>query len=168
MSSLTKKELFLEAMRGLASTVCVLTCRDEEGQCYGMTATSMTSLSLDPISVLACVNRESDFHKSITHSPHFCVNILSSAQAEQCRIFGSGRYRDERFLKDWSAEPATGAPMLIGAQSNLICSKDGGMRYGTHEIVIGRILDVHLADESAPLVWFNSGFLNTEHAQSTA
>jgi flavin reductase len=47
---------FREAMRRLAATVNVVTARSGE-RCFGMTATAVTSLSMDPVSALVCVNR---------------------------------------------------------------------------------------------------------------
>ena len=52
------KEQFLIAMRSLAASVSVISARDAIGKTYAMTASSVTSLSIDPPSILVCVNKE--------------------------------------------------------------------------------------------------------------
>lgn len=151
---------FLDAMRRLAATVCVLTCRDEDGACFGMTATSVTSLSLDPPSVLACINCDSEFHTRLKRAAAFCVNILSDTQAEQSRIFGSGRFRDQRFARgQWMPDERTGAPLLDGVQANLVCVVDASFRYGTHEIIAGKARNIRLGHRSHPLIWLDRDFV---------
>lgn len=145
---------FLHAMRRLAATVCVVTCRDE-GARYGITATAVTSLSLEPVSLLVCVNRASDFHRRLAAANAFCVNLLSDTQTEQSRIFGSGRHWDERFKTGTWADDADGPPMLVDAQANIICTPDASLDYGSHTIVVGRVRRVSLGDTVAPLIYLD-------------
>ena len=57
---------FKSAMRRLAATVCIVSTSDEDGW-HGMTATSVTSVSMDPPSVLVCVNTTATLHKDIAY-----------------------------------------------------------------------------------------------------
>ena len=54
---------FIQAMRGIAATVSVISSRDNLDK-QAMTATSVASLSLEPPSMLVCVNKESSIHKT--------------------------------------------------------------------------------------------------------
>ena len=45
-----------------------------------MTATSVTSLSLNPPSMLVCVNKEASIHKILDKGSSFCINVLSNSQ----------------------------------------------------------------------------------------
>ena len=149
------QDAFLLAMRRLAATVSVITCRDGEGRRYGMTATAVTSLSLTPASLLVCVNRSTDFYQRLARADAFCVNVLSESQAEQCRVFGSRRHQDERFkVGSWS-EHAGGPSVLADAQANLICAPDASFEYGSHSIVIGRVRRVLLGEAVAPLIYLD-------------
>ena len=56
------KEQFIIAMRFLASSVSVISTKDHSGNLYAMTASSVTSLTIDPPSVLVCVNNEASIH----------------------------------------------------------------------------------------------------------
>jgi flavin reductase (DIM6/NTAB) family NADH-FMN oxidoreductase RutF len=149
-------DAFLEAMRRFAATVCVLTCRDADGERHGMAATAVTSLSLEPVSIVACVNRATTFYAGFARATHFCVNVLAESQADQSRIFGSSKFRDERFqVGEWRDDPATGAPMLVGAQANLVCLPDGALDYGSHTVIAGRVLGVAIGAVDGPLLHLN-------------
>jgi len=68
-----KKE-FLQAMRGIISTVTVVSAKNGENK-QAMTATSVASLSLDPPSMLVCINREASIHEVMKEGLGFCINI---------------------------------------------------------------------------------------------
>jgi flavin reductase (DIM6/NTAB) family NADH-FMN oxidoreductase RutF len=148
------KGSFLNAMRRLAATVCVVTCQDE-GERYGMAATAVTSLSLDPVSLLVCINRSSDFHRRLTRAGAFCVNLLADTHTDQSRIFGSGRHWDERFKTGvWSGE-AHEPPVLTDAQASIICATDAAFDYGSHTIVVGLARRVSFSETVAPLIYLD-------------
>ena len=73
-SDLTKN--FLTSMRGVTSTVTVISAYTNQER-HAMTATSVTSLSLNPPSMLVCVNKEASIHKILGKGSSFCINILS-------------------------------------------------------------------------------------------
>ena len=56
------KEQFLIAMRFLASSVSVVSAKDSDGKLYAMTASSVTSLTIEPPSILVCVNKGASIH----------------------------------------------------------------------------------------------------------
>ena len=59
------KEQFIIAMRFLASSVSVISAKDQSGKLYSMTASSVTSLTIDPPSVLVCVNNSASITTSL-------------------------------------------------------------------------------------------------------
>ena len=92
--------LFRSAMRDLASGVSVITVGRGEDR-TGMTATSLTSLSVDPPSILICVNRSSSTWPALQAHRHFGVNLLRASQRPIAERFagrdgakGSHRYAD--------------------------------------------------------------------------
>ena len=81
MASEELKASFKLAMRRFPAAVSVITSADQ-GRRHGMTATAVTSLSLDPPSLIACINRTTLLHDIMLHGRHFCVNVLRRDQAE--------------------------------------------------------------------------------------
>jgi len=146
------------SMRGLASSVSVLTCRMRDGSRHAMVATSVTSLCLDPPAMLVCVNRSASFHRALAEQQGFCINILGRTHlpvANQCATGASG---EARFAGgDWLSDES-GIPYLADAQAAILCTQEQRMSYGTHDIVIGRVRDVRLAGTVDPLLYADGAF----------
>src|SRR5271170_5791965 len=73
------------ALRRLASSVSVVTCR-LDGRNYAMTATAVSALSMEPPSMLVCVNRSAAFHGALNQASEFAINILSRAHVDVSRM----------------------------------------------------------------------------------
>lgn len=149
---------FRAAMRRLAASVTVVVARGDEGP-VGMAATSVTSLTVDPPAVLVCVNRTAGLHALLEPTAPLSVNLLSRNQRDVSSAFGGGVPREQRFsIGDWR-EGENGLPMLEGAQANLGCVIDTMLAYGTHSIVIARVITARIGGEVAPLVYQDGGYL---------
>jgi len=160
MSDLSPVALRLrEGLRRLAKAVVVITCR-HEGQRYAMAATAVSELSMDPPSLLVCVNRTASLHGPLSRGADFCVNILHSSHGPVSAAC-SGKARGEaRFaIGDWGAT-AQGCPLLRDAQASFVCRNAQAMDYGTHRIVIGRVEEVLIAGEIDPLVYADGRYLS--------
>lgn len=151
-------DTFKAAMRRLAASVSIVVARGDEGP-VGMAATSITSLTVDPPAVLVCVNRMTSLHASLVPTAPISVNLLARHQREVSMAFGGGTPREERFkVGDWQ-EGANGLPALADAQANLECVIDAMLAYGTHSIVIARVIRARVSDTVAPLVYQDGGYL---------
>ena len=69
-------EQFRAAMRRFPSTVSVISTA-KDGQRHGMTATAVTSVSLDPPSLLVCVNRSGRLFDLMESCRRFCVTCFT-------------------------------------------------------------------------------------------
>ncbi len=146
-------EDFRQAMRRIASTVNVITiCVG--GAPMGITATAMSSISLNPPSLLVCINRTSSMHGSMEDVSHFRVNVLHRDQEEMARMFADRRHQALRFSEGWTVDCAR-PPRLVDAQASLLCRRIDHHRFGTHSIFIGQVEEVTLREEVAPLVYLN-------------
>ncbi|NBW26299.1 MAG: flavin reductase, partial [Betaproteobacteria bacterium] len=52
-------------MRRLAATVTLVTTSDADGKRYGMLATSVTSVTMEPPMLLVCVSRSAHVHPAL-------------------------------------------------------------------------------------------------------
>lgn len=165
MSTLTPslEQDFKSAMRRLAATVSIVSTANEEGW-HGMTATSVTSVSMDPPSVLVCVNTTASLHKMLHAGGRFCINLLRASQESYAGIFSSSKVRGaERFADHaWkgSDEPES-LPYLVDAQANLFCDIDQAIAYGTHTIFIGRVNSIRIGELVSPLLYADGQYLAT-------
>ena len=143
---------FRKAMRRLASAVTVISATHGDRR-HGMTATAVTSVSSNPPSLLACINRAASLHDPLIASGRFCVNILHGSQSEIADAFGGVRCGDDRFAAgDWAAHD-NGLPYLTDAQASIFCDADLVTRYGTHSIVVGKISEIIVGGQVAPLLY---------------
>jgi len=149
---------FRAAMRRLAASVGIVVAAGEDGP-VGIAATSVTSLTVDPPAVLICVNRAARLHALLVPTAPLSVNLLSRSQQDVSAAFGGGVPQGERFkVGEWTIG-ANGLPALAGAQANLGCVIDAMLAYGTHSIVIARVLDVTVSGDVDPLIYQDGRYL---------
>src|SRR3989442_4177438 len=72
-------EEFRRAMGCFATGVTVITV-DYEGEVQGMTANAFSSVSLDPLLVLVCVDQKARTHAHLHARKRFGINVLSEQQ----------------------------------------------------------------------------------------
>jgi flavin reductase (DIM6/NTAB) family NADH-FMN oxidoreductase RutF len=153
--SLTSEELrasFKLAMRRFPAAVSVITSADQ-GRRHGMTATAVTSLSLDPPSLIVCINRSTLLHDIMLLARHFCVNVLRRDHTELSSAFSGALAPDARFgLGTWPTS-AEGISYLADAQINIFCRKVAAVPYGSHTIFIGEAEAVNAQDPIEPLIY---------------
>ncbi|CAM3748031.1 flavin reductase family protein [Parendozoicomonas haliclonae] len=151
---------FRQAMRELAAAVHVITTGDVN-QRSGLTATAVCSLSMEPASILVCVNKSASAMPLLEKSGQFCVNILGQQQSSVADVFAgrTGCEAHERFEEAGSWTPAwDGVEMLDGALANVVCDLTSAVESGTHVICIGQVKEVRLASGSAPLIYSRQGY----------
>jgi flavin reductase len=149
-------EDFRQAMRRVASTVNVISiCVD--GQPMGMTATAVSSISLEPPSLLVCVNRTATLHEPMGGMSHFRINVLHRDQADVASIFADRSRHALRFLSGWDLDCAD-APRLLDAQASILCRRTDLHQFGTHSIFIGVVEQVAVRDEIDPLLYLDGRF----------
>jgi flavin reductase (DIM6/NTAB) family NADH-FMN oxidoreductase RutF len=145
---------FRNALARWASGVTVVTARDDRGP-IGMTASSFSSLSLDPPLVLVCVARSALSHEGLVAADGFAVHILEREQRDMSELFARAgaakfdEYPDERGLFD--------APLLPFGIARLECAHEAAHDGGDHTILVGRVLRIELAGAD-PLIYCNRGY----------
>ena len=77
------------ALGRFATGVTIITCLDEEGRTIGLTANSFTSVSLDPLLALVCVERDSRFHGAVLAAGTWAVSFLPEGQEATARWFAT-------------------------------------------------------------------------------
>lgn len=148
---------YRDAMRRQASTVTIVSAGTTE-QRHGITATAMTCVSMEPPSLLICINRRNYLHPFLDGQEYFCVNLLHCSHVEVSEVFSGKRPTKNRF--EWGnwATHTTGLPYLKDAQSNVFCRRTLAIPYGSHTIFIGEVFEVETRSEIAPLMYANGRY----------
>lgn len=147
---------FRQAMRRVASTVNVISlCVD--GEALGITATAVSPISMDPPSLLVCINRAASVHGSMEDVTHFRVNVLHRDQETVAQMFADRRFHAERFSGGWEND-CVRPPRLVGAQATILCRRIDLHQFGTHSIFIAIVEDVAVRDEVDPLIYLDGRY----------
>jgi flavin reductase (DIM6/NTAB) family NADH-FMN oxidoreductase RutF len=149
---------FRNAMARFLTGVTVVTTRLGNDP-YGMTANSFTSVSLEPPTVLVCLNRKAATCSAVSTARVFCVNVLREDQGDIAKHFGSGLA--DKFasipgsFSGGIAYDALGCPNIGSVLATISCRVMKQLDAGSHRIFLGNV--VHVAvDDGAPLAYFRS------------
>ena len=150
------QQIFKQAMAQWASGVTVVTTCTPSGELKGMTASSFTSVSMNPYLILVCVAKKLYTHEMLLQSNHFAVNILNHNQADIAQIFAGMRPEiTDRFGHVGYTTVQTGSPILPNVAAWFDCNKYQTIDSGDHTIFIGEVITAYGAVDSSPLIYFN-------------
>lgn len=153
-------DLFRSSMQRLAAAVTIVATGSEGGR-TGLTASSVTSLTGEPPTLLACVSRDSGSLSALVANGMFSVNVLARDQEDVATAFAgwTGLEGEDRFsVGAWS--PGTlGVPLLEGALVGFECVLEARFPRSSHDILVGRIEHVRLPDVALdPLLYVDRAF----------
>ncbi len=151
-------DLFKQSMRFLAGGVCIL-ATNSDGERYGITMTAVCSLTIDPPSLVACVNRNTGTHVTMCRTKRVSINVLSDDQTDMAELFASSAVRGpQRFDNEKWTEMPSGVPALLGALAVLDCEVVQQTSVGQHSVFFCEVKNAVLQPERGALVHFNQKF----------
>lgn len=150
---------FKDAMRHLAGAVSVITVGRGEDR-TGFTATSVSSLSIEPPSILVSLNRSSSSWPVLQRHGSFAVNVLATDQQHIAdRFAGRGGIKGtQRYEGATWSELVTGTPTLSDALIVLDCELEEAIERHSHSILIGRVRAITVRGASQPLVYWHGAY----------
>ncbi len=150
---------FRRATARYATGIAVVTTV-ADGVDHAMTANSFTSVSLDPLLALVCVERDSRFHGAVLAADAWAVSFLPEGQEATARWFATrGRPLSGQFDRVPTRRAANGCLLLTEGLAGLELRTAQVVPAGDHDILIGAVTRVHEAVARArPLVYFGSTF----------
>jgi flavin reductase (DIM6/NTAB) family NADH-FMN oxidoreductase RutF len=144
------EQLFREAMSHLASGVAVVTARRPDGAPCGLAATSLTSYSAHPPSLLVSIWHGSRCHKALELCEHFGVHLLRADQLGVAHGFADRESVDKFGGLDWSWDGDV--PELAQTLVYLRCRRAQNFVRYDHTVLIGD-LDSGRLEPGEPLVY---------------
>jgi flavin reductase (DIM6/NTAB) family NADH-FMN oxidoreductase RutF len=151
---------FRTAMRRLAGGVSVITV-GRGNDITGMTVTSVSTLSVDPPTLIVSINRESSSWPLLKRHGFFGVNILTADQLDIAERFSGkdGLKGAARFAGAQWITRVSGVPLLAGALSAIDCEVEDIVERHSHAIVVGRVLDMQLSSRSTALAYWQGQYV---------
>lgn len=162
---------FRLAMRVTGQTVCVVACRDPaSGARFGLTASSVTSVSLTPPGLLVCINREASMAPCLAIGLPISITVLADDQADISNAFATVPETASRFEHgewvDALDNTEASVPCLEGGAAQMLATIRQIADWGSHRIVIASV-EAAVSDPSRqPLLYHDGGYyrLGTEVA----
>jgi flavin reductase (DIM6/NTAB) family NADH-FMN oxidoreductase RutF len=146
---------------GLFTTGVTVITANAPGLTHGMTLNSFTSVSLDPLLALICVERDAVMHKVLEDAGTFAVSVLGGDQERLARYFsdssrpaGGGQFAEVPHRLG----PASGAPLLDDALAWLECAVERTYDGGDHSIFLARVVTVERGRVRQPLLYFGGAY----------
>ena len=144
---------FRSLMAGFPTGVAVITTFDPDGTPWGMTCSSVCSVSVEPPTLLVCVRDGSPTLAAMLRRGEFTVNLLHHGARPVAELFASGD--PDRFDRvDWEDPPALGGPHLVrDAHAVADCRVSRRQQVGTHVVVFGEVGHVTHRPGEHPLLY---------------
>ena len=147
---------FRTAMANLPTGVTVVSASGAEGPA-GATANAVCSLSIEPMLMLACLDRGSRTLLAVQAADRFGVSVLHKGQEAVARAFATKAPVAEK----WAGVPWSdrdGLPAIDGALVWVACDLRDVISAGDHVIVTGEVTDL-LVEDGDPLVFYGGQYL---------
>ena len=151
---------FRQCLAKFTTGVTVVTCADNSGEIYGITANSFSSVSLEPPLILWNIAKVSRSLQGFLKAGYFAINILTEKQKSISKVFA----RSEKNLFDdiHYSKNEFGVPLLDGTLAIFECRTRESIDCGDHHIIIGEVIDYRSTD-SQPLVFFDGHYKAIQH-----
>jgi flavin reductase (DIM6/NTAB) family NADH-FMN oxidoreductase RutF len=146
-------------MRSFPTGITVLTAESAPGQVHGMTANSFTSVSLDPLLILVCIDQKARLLAYVKAQRRFGVNILKDTQQEISEFFTKPQQdpaEEARLAVRYQWTP-TGIPLLQDALAHLGCNVVAQYMSGDHTIFVGEVESLQMKD-GEPLLYHRGNY----------
>jgi flavin reductase (DIM6/NTAB) family NADH-FMN oxidoreductase RutF len=157
-SDLVDQAVFRRTVARFPTGICVVTSQDG-GIDHAMTVSSFTSVSLEPLLVLICVEVEARFHDAVIAAGFWGVSILDG---------------DSRAVADWLATrgrplhgqlervphrrgPVTGVALLEAATATLECRTAAVYPGGDHSVIVGSVVSAATSPSAESALVYHRG-----------
>lgn len=144
------EQLYKAALRRLPTGISVVTSRDGD-QVHGMTANTVTSVSIDPLLIAVSVARSARAHGFLERSGAYVVNVLAHDQGHVSEAFAT-LSDEQRWASVTTHAPGGGIPRIDGCTAWLQCRVWASFPGGDHTLYLGQVVDIELGEDRPPLV----------------
>ena len=149
-------DIFKNALGRMATGVTVISTI-YNGEFFGFTSNSFSSVSLHPSLISFCLEESAHSMKAFAGSSNFAVSILSNEQEEISRHFAAHQLNKFAGISYQMSEQLQ-CPVINGALCWLECKKVNQYEGGDHTIFIGEVTNIIINQTQDPLIYFNGEY----------
>ncbi|MBH1989116.1 MAG: flavin reductase family protein [Myxococcaceae bacterium] len=130
-----------------------------DGQDYGMTVSSLTSVSLHPSMISVCIDKRTTMCSILQQSRSFAASMLDSTQRKVGQTFSDSTIRmPDRFKKHAFQNLHSGNRVLSDGLAWLDCNVHSFHDIGDHVIFVGEVLEAKTLSTQSPIVYYRRGW----------
>jgi len=151
-------DLYRQLMGNWGTGVTIVSTPGTDGKPYGLTVSSFTSVSLNPVLILVCLDNRISGLKAFRDSGKFGVSVLAEDQADLSTLFAK---KDTVRPPELYFMGATGVHLIRGSLATLECKTYAIHEGGDHQILVGEVVhgDLGSANEgTGPLLYFRGKY----------
>lgn len=143
---------YKKVMGNYPTGVTVVTTLDKQEKPVGLTVNSFTSVSLNPLLILWCIDKNTNSYKTFIETEQFAVNILAADQKDIGFLFAKKNI--DKFQQcEWTLSEQK-LPIISGVASVLECKTHQLIEAGDHMIIIGEVVNI-IDYDKAPILYHN-------------
>ena len=151
---------FCQCPAKFATGVTVVTCADDNGKPYGITANSFSSVSLEPRLILWNVAKVSNSLQAFLDAKFFAINILGAGQQELSAHFAKSDHTLFETVEILRSDE--NVPLIPNTLACFECRTNQIHDCGDHYIIIGEVMRFDAGD-AEPLLFFNGNYARLEN-----
>lgn len=157
----------LRRVMGRFATGVTVIAAEHDGEIHAMTANAVTSVSLDPLIVLVCIDKQARMNRFIQRAGGFSISVLSEDQEALSRFFaGTWRHASP---PEYRFVPWVRGPRLVGTLAAIGCRVDRTVEAGDHWIVLGAVEGLEESDPAGrPLIFFGGRYRRLTETEGPA
>ncbi|HXW66773.1 MAG TPA: flavin reductase family protein [Thermoplasmata archaeon] len=148
---------FRALMSRWATGVAVVTASGPGGDA-GLTVNALTSIALDPPSLLVSLTRDADTLPVIEQSGRFAASFLSVEQRALSERFARTIPPREKFRDVPLRRAPGGSPLIDGSLGALECRVERRVPLFDHVLLIGIVEHAEAGADALPLLFFRSDY----------
>jgi flavin reductase (DIM6/NTAB) family NADH-FMN oxidoreductase RutF len=138
-------------MSTFCTGVTVITAAGRDGRPHGLTCTSLASVTVDPPTLMVCLDVRSGTLAAVRDSGRFAVNLLHEGGRRAAEVFSSAV--PDRFDRiPWQRGRSGGLWLMEDAFAVADCRVSEAVAIGDHVALFGEVVDVEQRDDT-PLLY---------------
>ena len=134
--------------------VSIITSKDFDGECHGMTANSIMSLSIDPPLVLISVAKSRESNVLIKKHGKFGLNILNSNQHEIANFYSASTKKNSISKINWALVKYSEVYLISNSLVRMACNVVNNYDQAHHTLFIGSVFKLEI-EKGKPLLWYD-------------
>ena len=143
-----------QALKRFGKSVCIITSADQRGR-FAAPSSAITNLTNNPPTLLLPMEKTASLYPLLSEGARFGVNLLAPNHQPVIQACITKEGEDRFSVGRWQ-QHALGVPVLVDAQAVFVCDFEQLSEYGSHGMIIGKVVAVDYAENVQALIYIDN------------